>query len=291
MIKYLLLGKQEYIGKTGSETISKRFVNQYNIFCDYKNENKIKNLIDENKKYKKLIFTYQETSNYSIKLNFISLKNINYVLFTRHLDIAKLTNSATNGFSIFNNMKCYNHFIPFIPNFNVIDKSNDICLGFNIRNGKNMDSFYYFIDWLKKYNGKINLYIMGSNIYNFSNIKCIEKLTYTNNNIEFFENITHFIFPQSTTFIDPFPHTLMEAIQCNKQIIAPKIGIKKFKDGVDDILQIINYHTDFSFNKELNNNFSFNFNKFYKKLLDNNFDNYLEVNKYKTFYDWCSNEL
>ena len=95
---------------------------------------------------------------------------------------------------------------------------------------------------------------------------------------------------------DPFPNMLMEAVQTNKQIICPKIKNRIHKDGIDDILSTLNhYHSNMNYlEKEYQNKNVFTsnfFQSFYKKIFENNWNNFLDYKKYKTFYEWCSKEI
>ena len=64
---------------------------------------------------------------------------------------------------------------------------------------------------------------------------------HTTNSQEFFSNIDYYLYAKSKTFIDPWPTTLEEAIQINKEIIILDKG-RNFEDGIDDVLSCCNYH-------------------------------------------------
>ena len=70
---------------------------------------------------------------------------------------------------------------------------------------------------------------------------------HTHNNTDFWESCTHYFYHRPKDFIDPLPHTLLEAIQTGHRIISTTgKGKRKFKDGIDDLLTCIDsYDTEF----------------------------------------------
>lgn len=196
-------------------------------------------------------------------------------------------NSATNGFSIYKEIDEYKYCIPMMydykcSNNNVKDK---IVIGYynSIYRGTK-EWFKQFVKDNETYIDRI--YILGEQI-----IEC-PSFIHTTNKDEFFSNITHFVYPMSTVFIDPWPTTLEEAVRCNKQIIILPSN-RNWHDGIDDICSCIRYHTSLSLDKYYDNsNCSinmFDLTKYYDTLLfDNNFEYKIDRTKYKSFNEWCS---
>mgnify|MGYP000622126329 CR=1 FL=1 len=49
----------------------------------------------------------------------------------------------------------------------------------------------------------------------------------------------------SLLFVDPFPHSVLEAVQCGKTIIFPKIE-RSHKDGIDDLKDLIHWSENYT---------------------------------------------
>ena len=79
------------------------------------------------------------------------------------------------------------------------------------------------------------------------------------------------------------------------QIVSTVIKGRTHKDGVDDILDCIEYETDLIWDSDCYNKNTIlnadNFQKFYKWLFENNFEYQFDRSKYKTFDEWIEREL
>ena len=125
----------------------------------------------------------------------------------------------------------------------------------------------------------------------------VNNLTHTNNNIKFFSLISHYFYPTSKHFVDPFPHSVVEALQCGKKIIFPKIE-RDFKDGIDDIKDCIYWEESpnsfISDKPNLNKDHPFKaklWKKFYYKAFDNNWEFEFDRDKYKTLFEFIKGEV
>ena len=148
---------------------------------------------------------------------------------------------------------------------------------------------------LKELKTDVDLYFMGNPPKErFDKWPHIKRMSHTYNNVKFFENITHYVIPDST-YADIFTNSLMEAVQAGKQIISPPLKDKRRKHGIDDIKDCIMYHTKFNPKLILDNSHTIlkaeNFKPFYKRLFDNNFEYSFDRNKYKTFREWIEREV
>jgi len=210
----------------------------------------------------------------------------NAVHFLRPHLVNYWKNSATNGFSIYKEIDGYKYCIPMMydykySNNNVKDK---IVIGYynSIYRGTK-EWFKQFVKDNEAYIDRI--YILGEQI-----IEC-PSFIHTTNKDEFFSNITHFVYPMSTVFIDPWPTVLEEGIRCNKQIII-LYRDRSWKDGIDDICSCIRYHKKLDLNTYYDNSDSsilnFNLDKYYRYLFDNNFEFYIDRDKYKTFDEFLT---
>jgi hypothetical protein len=180
-----------------------------------------------------------------------------------------------------------------ITDFPKVKQPSEICIGFYARKWLTRDSYNWFFDKLDQW-PKVNICVMGRQEPELEH-KLKGRYKHTFDNIDFFNSITHYVMPKSLTFIDPFPHTLLEAVQSNKQIIIPTIGHRNHKDGIDDIQDCIQWHDDFYPDKFVDNSQCLlkfkNFKKFYQKVIDNNFEYSFEKLKYKNMKEWILEEV
>ena len=247
MSKYLLVSVSYENLKRGAYTVSERMCKEHPQFLDHIETKDIKG-IDHLKKlngqYLKLIFITQVLSNYSIPLNIITLRKLNYLLYSR--ENAKYLNVCNNGF-YYSKSRKIKKYIPLITDFKVNKKEQKIpCLGFYVRNYLNPDSYHLFLNMLNGIKQQVNVYTMGEHSKNLTIYKNVNNHYHTYDNKTFFENVTHYIYPRSKIYEDPLPHSVIEAIQNNIQIISPTVIGRDHKDGIDDILEITNHHQDFN---------------------------------------------
>lgn len=300
MKKYLLIARQYDNTDRGAHTSSKRLVEEFPNFLEYKTDKECINKLDQlNSEYRRLIFVTQSPAMYCFNATFVGVRELNYIYFIRkEFHPIMFNNAASNGFYYAYDDANIEHYIPFIYNFQV-EKTSKIenipVVGFYIRPVIVPDSFRYAIEFAKNVKNKIKLMVLGDCKYNFDKFPNIVDFEQTYDNHYFFSKISHYIYPKSAWFQDPFPNSLLEAVQCNKQIILPSISGRKHRDGIDDIAEIINYHKEFNPDKEFDNNSCVlnikYFKKFYHKLFSNNFECKLDRNKYTCFSDWLQKEI
>ena len=136
---------------------------------------------------------------------------------------------------------------------------------------------------------------MGDPAPEFMRIKNVKSYKHTFDNIEFFKNISHYVYPASRVFQDPFPHNILEAVQSGKQIIIPELPHRNHVDGIDDIKECIKWHKTFDENTHYDNSkciLNANaFRNFYLRLFENNFEHRFDKDKYKHFSDWIEHEV
>jgi hypothetical protein len=258
MRKYLLITRKYGEARRGAYTSSKRLVNYFPNYLDHKLDFEcVGNLGQLNEEYRRLIFVTQAPKMYCFNSNFVSLMNLNYIYFIRNEFHPKMYHNPTsNGFYYaYYNLDIENY-VPFMFDFQVepISKTEKIpVVGFYIRPLLVPDSFRYAVEFARDLKIKIKLMVLGDCNYPFGNFPNVVDFEQTFDNRYFFKNITHYIYPKSAWFQDPFPNSLLEAVHCNKQIIIPEISNRKHFDGIDDISEVINYHKKFDPDKELNN--------------------------------------
>jgi len=289
---FLIIAKKFGETKRGAHEVSKRFCKKFPEIFEYKETSKATNLEELNKKYQKLIFRTQVPRCYSSSINFLKLAKINHLVYTREEYNNKFINSCTNGFYYYKNTSIKNY-IPMITDFPKTITPDEICIGFYSRKWLTRDSFNWFLKKIEEWD-PVNICIMGRYEIELEQ-KTKGKFKHTFNNVDFFNTITHYVMPKSITYVDPFPHTLLEAVQTGKQIIIPTIGKRNHKDGIDDIQDCIQFHDNLYPNKLLDNSNCFlffkHFKKFYEKIIENNFSYSFDKKKYKTMSSWILQEV
>lgn len=249
-----------------SEDIRKKFKNSIKVIED----TKIKRL--EDLKCKKVILRTQSPTLYNFPVNIISLSKVPHLIYIRSEYNIDPYNSCTNGFHYFNEHIDIKNYIPFIPNIKIKLQPQQRTIGFYYRPWLTPDSCKWFMDnYLHK---DIPVVTMGK-----EPIESINKKNWYHTTIreEFFSLITDYIYVKSLDFVDPFPTSLCEAVQCNKRIKIVDIGHRDWKDGIDDIEDCIKYDRSIL-------NFD-TFISFYEKMIENGFDNRMSRN-YKTMDEW-----
>ena len=239
-MKYLVIGHKFGALGRGGYHISKRFCDEHPEHCEFKEDKKARNLENLNGKYKKLIFRTQVPRCYRIPVNFVRLRKINHLFYLRARYINPLYTNCTNGFHYFRMHEGFNNYIPMITDFPKIERPKEKCYGFYVRKWLTPDSYDKFIDILNNLKFKVNVTVMGDNSPEIKNHSNVLHYNHTNDNVQFFSEVTHYFYPTSRYFVDPFPHSVLEAIQTGKVVLFPKIE-RNFKDGIDDIKDTIGY--------------------------------------------------
>lgn len=294
MKKYLLIAHNYEYLKRGAHLTSIRLAKQYPEYLDYKIDLDAQNLEELNEQYKRLIFITQVPSCYNLNLKFNRLKNLNYIFMLRGTRNPLIYNSSNNGFHYYRSYKNIKYFIPFITDFQIPNETKKTCIGFYVRRNITPDSLAYTKDFLNNLKYPTDIYVMGDPTPEFEKIKNVKSYTHTYDQFKFFSNISHYIYPTSIVHNDPFPNSVLEAVQCNKQIIFPALPNRVHKDGIDDIKDCIKWHETYTPDKEFDNSkcilISSNFKKFYLKLFDNNFEYSFDRTKYNKFDKWIEKE-
>ena len=294
-MKYALIGWNDKQQKRGAYTEAAALQSKYPDIVDVFDANTKLDINELHQQYDKLIYTYQNPNKlYSKRVLDVKYfeKDIVYI----RKDIKTLFKyKTTNSFSMYRqNQTVFNNFVPmlipmFSPDTNI--DYNTIKLGYYLRPQYRPDDYQMFCDFIYNIQMPVDLYVMGSFVFPLNGkTKLIKNLIYTTDNNIFFNNITHYVYSMSNVF-DPWPTTLQEAVNCNKQIIILKQN-RSFKDGIDDIMENIKYHTKLDTDVFYNNSKSiintWNYDKYYKEVFENEFLYSFDVDKYKYFSDWLS---
>lgn len=300
-MKDVLISKKFGEKKRGAFTISERFCELLPHHFDHVESSKVSCIHELSKKYRKIIFITQAPNQYHRRVfpSPLVIKDLNHLINIREEYNYPFYNSCTNGFNYFVNSKSIKNFFPFITDVEPIEqkKGNLPCLGFYYRKDLNPDSFKYFcreiIGLLKD---KVNIFTMGDMPHIWLDwFKEVENWKHTYNRKEFWENVTHYVFPKSAVFIDPFPNALLEAVQLNKQIILPEVPGRMHTDGIEDIETCIDFHRNINFSIDYNNSdqpiIFQNFRKWYEWLIENNYRYRFSKDKYRGFNEWFDKEV
>jgi len=274
-MKYLVIGHKFGALGRGGYHISKRFCDEHPDECEFLEDKKARDFEKLQDQYRRLIFRTQVPRCYNQPVNFVRLRKINHLIYLRAKYINPLYNNCTNGFYYYQMHKGFDNYIPMITDFPKVSMPQHECLGFYVRKWLTPDSFECFMSILDSFKYKIRVTIMGDPSPEIENHNNVLHYNHTNDNVQFFSEITHYFYPTSKHFVDPFPHSVLEAVQCGKTIIFPKIE-RDFKDGIDDLKDVIHWHEDFNpFIDNLNKDQPLNsktWKKFYQKVFDNNWE-------------------
>jgi hypothetical protein len=274
-MKYLVIGHKFGALGRGGYHISKRFCDEHPDECEFLEDKKARDFEKLQNQYRRLIFRTQVPRCYNQPVNFVRLRKINHLFYLRAKYLNPLYNNCTNGFYYYKMHKGFNNYIPMITDFPEVSTPKHECLGFYVRKWLTPDSFDCFMGILDSFKYKIRVTIMGDPSPEIENHNNVLHYNHTNDNVQFFSDITHYFYPTSKHFVDPFPHSVLEAVQCGKTIIFPKIE-RDFKDGIDDLKDVIHWHEKWNpmvdnMNKDMPLN-SKTWKKFYQKVFDNNWE-------------------
>jgi len=291
-MKYIVIGHRFGDLGRGGYHIPKRFCDEHSEYCEFREDRKA---VFEtlNESYRRLIFWTQVPRCYTKPVNFIRLRRINHLFYLRSEYLNPFYNNCTNGFYYYHSDKRFDNYVPMITDFPIQEnKPKQETLGFYVRKSITPDSFDWFVDFLSSLKRKVNVYILGEEAPEVENHNNVLHYNHTYDNVQFFGSITHYFYPTSKHFTDPFPHSILEAVQAGCQIVLPEIE-RTHKDGIDDLKDCIKWHDRFD-DKILDNSdcilTASNFKNFYKKVFDNNFEYKLD-RKYKRWGDWIEHEV
>lgn len=185
-----------------------------------------------------------------------------------HVDDVILGKKCINGLSYYNNFPfLYDSFFPTITKYKFLYNSDfkyrnnliNPSIGYYFRDIRYDGAKYFISEFIPKIPDNISIFILGISSFPYlkrKNIYC------TFDNEYFFNNITHYFYFKSNIILDPFPHSLLEAIQNKCTLIIPENKERKMKDGIDDIISVLGnryiskieknfldkeYHLDFDF--------------------------------------------
>lgn len=294
-MKYSIISKMYGQEKRGAFTSALRLQEKFECINAY-GVHQLDDLAEIRKKSTRLLF-FTQAPQMNRKLYSITKQKPSDLVFIRKKYNPKLwINPTSNGFSYWKGAPSIKWFFPFIANLDkslINPQTETITIGYYVRPNLTPDSIKAFTEFVNSLKFDVKIYTMGINALKFNKFKHVIDHVHTYDNIEFFNNVTHYYHYKSRVFEDPLPNTLYESVNLNKQIIIAGED-REWSDGVDDIESCIKCHKELTSKIYDNSNTILNadnFTNFYNKLFENNFDYLINKNKYKTFRDWCENEL
>lgn len=150
----------------------------------------------------------------------------------------------TGGFSyykMFNGI--YKSYFPTIYDVH-FSRNSYPSIGYYIRTMRT-ESNLAFIDLINKLPNDIPIVTMGTKESLEKYLSNRKNWYHTYDSNIFWKKCSHYFYFRCSDFIDPFPHSLLEAIQSGHRIISPKNNRRNFIDGIDDLLSFIEYDETF----------------------------------------------
>lgn len=150
----------------------------------------------------------------------------------------------TNGFSYFKSSpKLFTGWFPTIYQSH-FEANCNLGIGYYARDCR-VQSNHAFADFACRYLKDIPIITMGQVEHIPSKLKQLKNWQHTTNNKIFWKSCSHYFYYRPSDIEDPFPHTLLEAIQSNHRIISPIDDRRRHQDGIDDLLSFISFDTTF----------------------------------------------
>ena len=208
-------------------------------------------------------------------------------IFPKHIRL-------TNGFSYYkNNLSEYRTYFPDIY-MSSYSCSEIPSIGYYIRNMRE-ESNLAFLNLLKTLPNDIPIVTMGTKEHLQKELMEYPNWKHTYNANEFFSGCSHYFYYRCSDFVDPLPHSLMEAIQSGHRIISPKDIKRTYTDGIDDMLSFVEFDDTFVESNVGTKNNGLNSNK-WKSIIEGivygNFEKERRVfgHNIRSLYDWfCAN--
>lgn len=194
----------------------------------------------------------------------------------------------TNGFSYLKrHNECFDGFLPTVYQVEH-GMSSKLGVGYYARDCR-MQSNFAFVDFAKRLPSSINIVTMGTKQLLEKHLSCLPNWVHTYSNDEFWSSCTHYFYYRCSDFEDPFPHTLLEAVQSGHSIISIRDPRRSHQDGIDDILSCISFKEKFDFQMPAQRNATVLCKDVFSKVIEDIKSrqyNFSGLHKCKTFYDW-----
>lgn len=205
-----------------------------NLFCSYNEHENIFQL-------KNRIWRLQNP--YFYKTPFIDRKD-DFVMVRKQFLKCVLGKKIVDGYSYYkNNISNYQAWFPTI--YQSSFQRNEIpSIGYYIRDIRS-ESNFAFIDFLSSIPNGVPIVTMGTKEIIQDQLSNRLNWIHTYKNNDFWKKCSHYFYYQCSDFEDPFPSTLLEAIQSQHRIISLKDINRRHVDGIDDFLSCIEYDDHF----------------------------------------------
>jgi len=285
-MRYAVVAHRYKNTKRGAYTTAQNLHRMFPNYIDHLEEEYVEIVTTERLKndYDKIIFLTQMPFKYTFPVNITRLINTRHVIFIRSEHNHSIYESCTNGFHYYRNNCDIKYYIPILPKVEEIQHVTPKrpVLGYYARKNLIWDAWWKFCEVVENFGEEVDVYLMGNDAPEVQQYNNVVDYKHTYDNKEFFSNITHYVYPMSNKFVDPFPTSLYEAIQYKKEVIIPKLD-RSFKDGIDDIIDCI--EDDISLLDWEN------FRSFYNKIFESGFVYKLDRIWYIGMNDWIKGEV
>lgn len=257
-MKILLTGRNFSNLKRGAHLIGNKFAELFPDKFDYIDQIHVRDWAKAVEGYKKIVFMSQNPRLYNTAPYITRIHKIPHTFYIRNEYAHPLINSCSNGFHYYQQFENIKHYIPRIMpppecRLTALSTSDRPCIGFYLRAQLLTDSYQMFMQWIEDLKEEVDVCIMGEDVFDFSTYPHVKNYYHTFDNKEFFSKITHFVYFHSE-WLDPFPHTLLEAVNLGLQVIIPNKGRPAdLKDGIHDILDVADVHSKLDLNKTYDN--------------------------------------
>ena len=193
----------------------------------------------------------------------------------------------TNGFSYLK--RFYGKYHGFFPTIyqSHFKKNDNISIGYYARDCRSQSNAA-FCDFVKSLPQGIPIMTMGQKECIKPKLASNPNWTHTYSNDIFWSRCSHYFYYRCSDEIDPFPHTLLEAIQSQHTIISPIDPRRDFSDGIDDLLSFIPFYTEFNDDVDSYSLNGLDASKYWMNIMENVVSNGfcpVEMPSH-TFYDW-----
>lgn len=204
-----------------------------------------------------------------------------------------------NGFSYFKNYReSYYGWFPTIYQSKFGRNTEYESIGYYIRDIRE-ESNAAFVQFMQTLPNDFPIVTMGTAELIQNSLSQRKNWFHTYDSEIFWRSCSHYFYYRPATFEDPFPHTVLEAIQSNHRIISPKNPRRHFNDGIDDLLSVVEDYDDKFISgrvgpdcQRLSSRY---WEKFMQLIVENEFklldDHRISIKKNQSFGDWICNNL
>lgn len=176
-----------------------------------------------------------------------------YPISTRMKDVVMIRKNFCNMFPGYHIVDGYSYYRANVSKYQCwfptiyqshFSRNSIPSIGYYIRDCRRQSNLA-FIDFVGKLHSDIPIVTMGDLGELKIQLSRFKNWQHTQDNDVFWKGCSHYFYYRCSDFEDPFPQSLLEAIQSQHRIISPKNPNRTFIDGIDDFLSCIEYDEEF----------------------------------------------